>query len=517
VPQIINTNIMSLTAQYNLDTSQNALNMSMTRLSSGLRINSAADDPAGYAIAQQMTTQVNGMSQAGRNANNAVSLLQTGEGALTQVTDNLQNIRELAVEAADATNSATDRSALNQQVQQDLQQIDQIASTTQFNGQNILDGSFGQANFQVGANVGDTVGINLSTSVRTASIGQTADYVNSTTAYSSTSNLGQQGTGVSGAALTSGALTLAVGSGSATAVIASTAGSNYLTGGAGGGQTAQSAYAKAAAINASGVSGITATADTTAQIAWSNVTVAGYSLSINGIAIYTNATGAVTPITGSAAASAINAQTDATGVTATFNATSNDLTLEAADGSNIYTSQTVGATANQGLNGTGAGTNNTTNAALQYNTAANGTTTNTAVGTIRLTSSQTIQVGGAGATAIGYTQGSSLALSASALNTIDVSTVADANTTISRVDAALTSVNNLAAQFGALQNRFQSTISNLQTGVQNITAARSTIQDADFAAETANMTRAQILQQAGTAILAQANTDPENVLTLLKA
>ena len=518
--QVINTNIISLVSQYNLDGSKNALNQAMTRLSSGLRINSAQDDPAGYAIAQQMTTQVNGMSQAVRNANNAVSLLQTGQGALTQVTDNLQNIRELAVEAADASNSATDRGALNQQVQQDLQQIDQIATTTQFNGQNLLDGSFGQAYFQVGADVGNTVGINLSTSARTAAIGQTADYTNSTTAYSSATNLGQQGTGVTaGSALAAGSLTIALGSGQAVSVVASVAGSQY-TGGAGntdGGQAADSAYAKTQAINASGVAGLTATADTTAQINWANVTAAGYSLSINGQAIYSNATGATTAITGTAAAAQINANTDATGVTASFNTSTNLMTLQASDGSNIDLNQT-GATAvlGQGLTTAVGGTNNADNAAKVVTTTVNGTAVNTNfVGTIRLTSSQSITVGGANPAFIGYTA-ASLAIGSSALNTVDVSTVADANTAIGRVDAALSTINGLAAQFGALSNRFQSTVSNLQTGVENITAARSTIQDADFAAETANMTRAQILQQAGIAILAQANTNPQNVLTLLK-
>jgi flagellin len=507
VPQIINTNIQSLTAQYNLDTSQNSLNQALTRLSSGLRINSAADDPAGYAIAQQLTTQVNGQNQAARNANNAVSLLQTGQGALTQITDNLQNIRELAVEAADASNSATDRAALNQQVQQDLAQIDQIATTTQFNGQNILDGSFGTANFQVGANVGNTDQINLATSVRTSAIGKTADYVGGT-AYSSSTNVGQQGAGVANGTSIGGTaaqLAIAVGSGQATAIEASTTTAGTLYNGA---QGAGSAYAKAAAINAAGINGLTASADTTVALNYTTTTAASYSLTVNGIAIET-ATAA--GLTGAQLSTDLNANSSATGVTANFS--NGVLTLNAADGSNITFTQTDAAATDgiQALTAANNSTNKTTLAA-----APTSATAYTLTGSLRLTSNQPITVSGTQAAAIGYTA-TSYALGNSALNNVDVSTQNDANTTINAVDSAITTVNNLAAQFGALQNRFESTISNLQTSVQNTTAARSTIQDADFAAETANLTRAQILQQAGTAILAQANTNPQNVLTLLKA
>jgi flagellin len=508
VPQIINTNIMSLTAQYALDTSQSALNTSMTRLSTGLRINSAADDPAGYAISQQMTSQVNGMSQAGRNANNAVSLLQTGQGALTQITDNLQNIRELAVEAADATNSATDRAALNQQVQQDLSQVDQIASTTQFNGQNILDGTFGSATFQVGANVGNTDTVNLSTSMRTAAIGQVANYVGGTT-YSAALAVGQQGAGVNGTGVTTGNLSIQVGSGTATAINATVAGTQYGTGTISTAQSAGSAYAIASAINASGVAGVTATANTTVALDYTTTTSASYSLKINGTAIET---GAAAGLTGEELATAINGQTSATGVEASF--AGGAMTLTAADGSNITILQTD-ATGTDGLQGSaGVGVNNSTNQTTFAAAPVSGTAI-TAVGSVQLISNSAITLTGSDSTSLGFTA-TSYALGNKALNSADVSTVNDANSTISAVNAALSTVNNLAAQLGALQNRFESTISNLQSGVQNITAARSTIQDADFAAETANMTRAQILQQAGTAILAQANNDPQNVLSLLK-
>ena len=174
MPQIINTNIPSLTAQRNLNSSQNDVATSLQRLSSGLRINSAKDDAAGLAISERFTTQIRGLNQAIRNANDGISLAQTAEGALGEVSSNLQRIRELAVQSANATNSDSDRAALNQEVQQRLAEIDRVASQTSFNGRNVLDGSFGSALFQVGANVGETIGLNLSTSIRTADVGAVA-------------------------------------------------------------------------------------------------------------------------------------------------------------------------------------------------------------------------------------------------------------------------------------------------------------------------------------------------------
>src|SRR5687768_14281668 len=200
--QTINTNIASLNAQRNLTTSQGSLATSLQRLSSGLRINSAKDDAAGMAIANRFTTQIRGMGQAVRNANDGISLAQTAEGALSEVTANLQRIRELAVQSANATNSASDRAALDQEVQQRLSEIDRIAQTTSFNGLKVLDGSFGTAAFQVGANVGETISVGLSTSMRYTDIGRTADYVGAS-AYSSSLNIGQQGTGVNTTALAS--------------------------------------------------------------------------------------------------------------------------------------------------------------------------------------------------------------------------------------------------------------------------------------------------------------------------
>src|SRR5690349_11090681 len=171
---VINTNVMSLNAQRNLSTSGMALSTSLQRLSSGLRINSAKDDAAGLAISSRMTTQINGLNQAVRNANDGISLAQTTEGALQEVTNNLQRIRELAVQSANATNSDGDRKALDQEVQQRLAEIQRIASQTSFNGRKVLDGSFGSASFQVGANVGETISVGLNTSMKTNAIGAVA-------------------------------------------------------------------------------------------------------------------------------------------------------------------------------------------------------------------------------------------------------------------------------------------------------------------------------------------------------
>lgn len=514
MPQVINTNVMSLNSQRNLNRTQTALQTSLQRLSSGLRINSAKDDAAGLAISERFSTQIRGLSQAVRNSNDGISLAQTGEAALAEITNNLQRIRELAVQSANATNSSSDRAALDQEVQQRLAEVDRIAAQTSFNGQKILDGTFGTATFQVGANVGETIGVGLSTSMRYTDIGKTADYVMGA-AYNGALAIGQQGSSVSTSALASGDLTLALGSGQAVAVAPSSNFATTVTG-----QEATSAYAKAAAINAAGVGGLTATADTTVQIGFATINASTtandtYSLSINGTAIYTNATAV---IDGSAMATAINANSSATGVTASFDSASNIMTLNAVDGRSITTSQTIGTagTANEGFNGTGAGTNNNINAALDYNTLADGAVDNiTAFGSVRLTAADTIVVGGNTPANSGYAAGS-LALGASALNSSSVSTVANANTAITKIDAALTAVNSLRGTFGAIQNRFESTIANLEAGVENLTASRSRIRDADFAAETAELTRTQILQQAGVAMLAQANAQPQSVLALLQ-
>jgi flagellin len=474
---VLNTNIDSVNAQNNLTGSQAALSQSLERLSSGLRINSAADDAAGLAISQQFTTQINGTNQAVNNANDAVSEAQTAGGALTTIVNNLQSIRTLAVESANGSNSAADRSALNSQVQQQIAEITQIASQTTFNGANVLDGSSGTTTYQVGANVGDTIAVNLAQGVRADQIGQYATSTNAVTA-----------------ALNTGDLSLQVGAGPVVSVAASVAG----TGNAG--QTAGSAYAVAQAINSAGITGLTATASTaTVGAAFGTITGAAggtYALSVNGINVFGSggeAVGVGQTVTQSQVITAINAVSSQSGVTASADSTGN-LVLTAADGSNIAAVQTITT-----ATGTGAGA-----ATLAATT-----------GNLTVSAASAITVAGNTPASAGLVAGT-IAASTGLLSTQDVLTVADANSTIHAVDSALATVSAFQSQLGAIQNRFTAAVSNLQSTSQNLTQSRSTIQDADFAQETANLTQAQVLEQAGISVLAQANQQPQLILKLLQ-
>jgi flagellin len=473
----LNTNIDSLTAQNNLGSSQSLLSQSLTRLSSGLKINTAADDAAGLAISQQFTTQVNGTNQAISNANNAVSEAQTAGGALTTIVNNLQSIRTLAVEAANGSMSTADRSALNQQVQQQISEITQIAQQTSFNGSNVLNGSAGTTVYQVGANVGDTISINLTQGVAANQIGQ---YATATAAV--TTN-----------ALAASALTLQVGTAPAITIGAATVGTNTV------GQAADSAYSAAAAINAAGISGLTATASTTETTTAASVAASTgggtYALSVNGVAIFgTSGTSLTNGISQNTLLTAINAQSSLTGVTASA-AVSGGLTLTAADGSNIVTQET----------GPGALTLGTTGAAFVDS------------GTLTLSSPSAITITGSAPTNVGLQiSGSVISASSGLLSTANVSTVAGANSMIQSVDSALATVSAFQSQLGAIQNRFTAAVSNLTSTAQNLTQSRSTIQDANFAQETANLTQAQVLEQAGISVLAQANQEPQLILKLLQ-
>jgi flagellin len=481
----LNTNIDSLTAQNNLSGSQALLSQSLTRLSSGLRINSAADDAAGLAISQQFTTQVNGTNQAINNANDAVSEAQTAGGALTTIVNNLQSIRTLAVEAANGSNSASDRQALDAQVQQQIAEITQIASQTSFNGASVLNGSSGTTTYQVGANVGDTISINLAQGVQANQIGQVA------------SNAGQ----VTTAALTGG-LTIAVGTAAAVTVGSS---ANYAT--TSPGQTADSAYAKAATINAADISGLTATASTTATetTAFSTITAATggstYALSINGVNIYsgTGDLAASSTLDAQQVATQINLYSTKDGNVTASVSSSGALSLSAADGSNIVVAQsltsTTGSATGTGINSNLVGTN---------------------TGTVTLSADTNIALGGTAGdiTALGQTAGN-IALGTATLSNQNVLTVAGANSTIAAVDSALSTVSAFQSQLGAIQNRFTAAVSNLTSTAQNLTQSRSTIQDANFAQETANLTQAQVLEQAGISVLAQANQEPQLILKLL--
>lgn len=504
MPQIVNTNIASLNSQRNLNRSQSDLGVSLQRLSSGLRINSAKDDAAGLAISERFTTQIRGLNQAARNANDGISLSQTAESALGELTNNLQRIRELAVQSANGTNSTSDRAALDLEVQQRLSEIDRIATQTSFNGLNVLDGTFGNSTFQVGANVGETISINLSQGVRTNQIGQLA-------------------TGTSSAEVTTAALTgsgtYKVGSNTAVTVGASVAGAKD-------GQTLGSAFAKAEKINSAGIAGLNVSAVNNTVLAIANTTgtsaTATYSLRVNGtdvFAAYNQGTNGV--LTTQQITDAINGQSTNTGVTAVLNGAT--LQLNAADGRDIIVGQTFGSGAAGGLSaGTTATVSGTTYLGGTVGTVANATAFSsdaTAVngGTVTFSATENIVVTGDG-TILGFAGGGgfTIARDTTTLDTQNVKTVINANSIIQRVDSALTIVSNLRSTFGSIQNRFESTISNLTAVSENLTASRSRILDADFAAETAALTRAQILQQAGVSILSQANALPQLALSLLQ-
>ena len=489
---IINSNINSLTAQRNLSQSQASLATSMQRLSSGLRINSAKDDAAGLSIAERMTSQIRGSTQAARNANDGISLAQVAEGALGSASNSLQRIRELAVQSANATNSASDRSALNAEVSQLTSELDRIAQSTQFNGQNILDGSFTSAAFQVGANANQTITV--------------------TTTNFSTTKYGNFRVGATVAPTTGGIGDLVPGSVSgsvASSAIAGTAGritasGSFTINGAAGSSLVSyaasgSAKATAAAVNAvAGTTGVTASART--QIDLTALGTGNFSFAVQS----DNATATTIAFSTSgnnadglaAAISALNDKSSLTGVIAKLNSTSDGITLTNASGSNIViTNNTGSSTATVGGVSTAAGASAT------------------AVGQVMLDSDKSFGVSGATATDFFATTASAQLQSVS---NMDVSTVEAANRTLAMVDSAISSIAGQRAKYGALQSRFETTISNLQTNSENLSASRSRIQDADFAAETANLSRSQILQQAGTAMVAQANQLPQGVLALLK-
>jgi len=502
--QVINTNINSLIAQNNLNKSQSSLQTSLTRLSSGLRINSAADDAAGLAISSRFTTQINGLNTASRNANDGISLAQTTGGALDEVTNNLQRIRELAVQSANGTNSASDRAALDSEVQQRLAEVDRTASQTSFNGLNVLDGTYGTSQFQVGANAGQTISVTLSQGVKIGQIGQIAT---------------QTGAATNATAL-SGTDTIQVGTGPVTTIGASVAGTAA-------GQTVGSAYAKAAAVTAAGVPGLTVTAQNNAAVTIAAVSttvgnVAGtYSLAVNGTNIFSARDVSTTGITQQQITDAINAQSGTTGVSAALSGTS--LLLSTTDGRDIKIDQTntgaAAAAATGGLSTAGAPVTSNgvsyaaaTVTALTTTAAAN---TNTTEGTLTFSANDNIQITSAAIANYGLATGT-IAKDTTTLASVNVKTIAGANDDIKRVDSALASVSAVQANLGAIQNRFTSAIATIQSTSQNLTASRSRIQDADFAGETANLSRANILQQAGISVLSQANSAPQSVLSLLK-
>jgi flagellin len=485
--QTINTNISSLTAQRASSRVQGDLATSMARLSSGLRINSAKDDAAGLAISERFTTQIRGLNQAARNANDGISLAQTAEGSLGSVGDNLQRIRELAVQAANATNSDSDRAALQAEAAQLIAEVQRVGSQSEFNGIKLLDGSFTTQTFQVGANAGQTISVSGIGDARATGLGSHTLVLDGT---------------ITNGALAAGADNSAGNNvGVEADLVLQTA--NGGTSPAFGYAADASAADIAAAINtAAGGIGITATASNSAT--FGGLTVGGdITFTLNGSAIaatITNPTD-LTPLM-----AAINGSSLSTGVTATFSSSTNknELTLSTTDGRNISLADFANATAaNQTASFDGV------------TLTEGGNDSSIKTGTVTLASSKG-QITTANADAGVFAVAGAGTSSFKSVANIDISTSAGASDALSVVDAALSQVNSARADLGAVQNRFATTISNLMVNAENLTASRSRIQDADFAAETAAMSRTQVLQQAATAMVAQANQLPQQVLTLLK-
>ena len=397
----INTNSVSINAQRNLGLSGNSLATSMQRLSSGLRVNSAKDDAAGLAIAERMNTQVKGLAVASRNANDGISLAQTAEGALGKVGDMLQRMRELAVQSGNATNSKTDREALQAELKQLRDEVDRVAKTTSFNGAKLLDGSFTGAVFQVGANSGDNITVGALANTKVDKLGKSM--------YGTTGVTSLSATNVSGAAVT-GTITITV----------------------------------KGANNAAGISStLAADSNRTEEEALGQILAE------------------------------INAKSADTGVTAFLEKDGSKYTI-----SYRSTSDTAGTVAVAAI--TVAGASGALNTALS-------------VGTSSITA----------AAAVG-------------IDKVDIGTQAGAWEALQRIDKAIDKVNTARAELGAIQTRFEKSIENIDIMQENISAARGRITDADFAKETANLSRTQILQQAGTAMVAQANQLPQQVLQLLQ-
>ena len=482
---VIGTNVSSLTAQRHLESSRLDMETAMERLSSGSRINSAMDDAAGLTISNRMEAQVSSLNQSVRNANDSISLAQTAEGAMGEISSALSRMRTLATQSATATYGASDRKSLNFEVASLVAEISRIASDTEFNGMNIMDGTYVGKETFVGTQASHTVSLTIG-DVSGGSLG-----VGSGSSYTST----DVGTEVQATALTAGMLSINgfnVGAAGADGVSNTTSDASGI--------------AVAKAINAiSGDTNVTATVGAT-TLAGTTVTghataISAGDVTINGVDI--GAVSAGTQIDrGSDVSAAINAVTNQTGVTATFDTTTGAVALNAADGRNItITTLTAAAAAVTGLGSGGAATDTTRSSVTLSSKDAAG-----------------ITIGGSAEANAGLTAGlhAAAATAGAGVSSIDITTQAGALSALATLDAAISQLGTERANLGSFQNRLNHTVSNLMQTSENTSAAKSRISDTDFAVESANLAKAQVLQQAGTAMLAQANASGQSVLSLLK-
>ncbi len=462
------TNVSSLNAQRHVSKVTNKLNTSFERLSSGLRINSAKDDAAGMAIAERMEAQVRGLDQARRNAADGVSLVQTVESGLGEINSILQRLRELSVQAASDSNTTGDRETLDNEASQLIGSLDQIASSTEFNGQKVLDGTNNSFVVQTGAN--NSADQRLTVSLGGVRAGQLGGLARETGAAAVNQ------TAIAGG----GDLTV-----NGINVVASDSYGSDV-GDAVGNEQDSSAYAKAKAINASNT-GATAHAEAAVDTNTFAATSGTYTLSINNVSIFQGDSNASVE----ELVNRVNAHSEETGVVATNSG--NSLSLTAADGRNINV--------------------NTSGAAEGFASGAE-----TERGDVTFSSSDNVNIAGStGGGLIGFSASETISVDANNLNTnVDLQTRAGALEAIDRIDSAITNVLENRSRMGAIQNRLEATSSNLASVSENLSAAKSRIKDADFAMETAALTRNQILQQAASAMLAQANQAPQQALQLLR-
>lgn len=479
----INTNVASLNAQRNLGATQSNLAKSMQRLSSGLRINSAKDDAAGLAISDRMTSQIRGLNQAVRNANDGISLAQTAEGAMQESTNILQRMRELAVQSANDSNTGSDRASLQKEIAQLQQELDRIATTTSFNGKNVLDGTFTAQSFQVGANAGETISFSVggasSTQIGAHQL-KVAGTINQATA---------------GTANTVAAQTMTVSGSLGTESITVAAGA-----------TAKTIAEKI--NNISNDTGVNATAVTNAKLTVGAIGAQSFQLfgkNTTGETISANITN-LSDLT--ELADAINAKAAETGVTAELAADKASITLKNTEGEDI---QMTWASGSQSLQGLAADGTVPTGSPVVAMTSAGSASVG---GNITFNAEKSYSVASTSTTTVldAASKGSAL----TSVGSVDISTRSGATDSLSVIDSAISFIDTERANLGAIQNRFENTISNLQNISENVSAARSRILDADIAQETSNMTKQNILQQAGVSILAQANQTPQLALSLLQ-
>ncbi|UEG59875.1 flagellin [Stutzerimonas chloritidismutans] len=495
----VNTNIPSLNTQRNINNTSNSLNTSMQRLSTGSRINSAKDDAAGLQISNRLTNQISGLNVATRNANDGISLSQTAEGALQQSTNILQRIRDLAIQSANGSNSDADRAALQKEVSAQQAELTRIAETTTFGGRKLLDGSFGTSSFQVGSNAYETIDVSL----KSAASNKIGAFQLNSGASSVTASLSAE---VATAATTGGSGT-AVPAAPAAAFTAQTL--NVV----GGGQekeieieTTDSAKTIAAKFDGA-IPGMTATARTvfTAEVDLDTSTALNFDLTVG------DETVSLVGVTSTAdLADQINSNASKLGVTANLDK-DGVLTITSSTGEN------VGFGAVKAQDGVANAADGEIKVKVQGSDGELGSEEElaaaggTVVGYVQVNSPTSYAV--TGTTTELFSAGKS---ELSNIGNVDISTAAGAQQALAVVDSALAAIDAQRADLGAVQNRFDNTINNLQNISENASAARSRIMDTDYAAETANLSKNQVLQQAGTAILAQAKQLPQSVLSLLQ-